>query len=282
MSNANERKVDKAAEAKLNADPYEREARRRMALAQRRAERRSRRRKAEGAAALWRAAAAWTEDGAAYKWAEDSGDKAGVWTLGADAIPAGLRYLSASALPDKHKWLNADGIDGFIVGALARVGEWRRAYPNAPERVEAVHLIAIGADGDKAEFDKGGDKRMQGDAKGKVCAVWAPGAERTAGAAVCEGLADAMAIASGAFAGAGSGGIVFSAFNWMRNADVADELARLSGAVWIYPDHDDGMMRAMDMAWHIRAARGESHIADYDKEANDPADAAQRKARADE
>lgn len=285
MNDVNERKIDEAAEAKLNADD---ERRREELAARRRAAREAwhERHRAARALAIWRAAAEWPHGDAAYKWASDGGDKAGVWTLGVDAIPAGLRYLLASELPDEHNWLNADGVDGFIVAAMAGVDDWRHIYPNAPSTVEAVHIIAVDADGERVndggnENDgEGLHKRTLGLAAGKVCAVWAPGAEQTVGAAVCEGLADAMAIASSAFAGAG-GGIAFAVLNGMRNDDVAKELAQLHGAAWIYPDHDadgSGMKAAMDLAGKIREADGESHIADYDKEADDPADAAARAA----
>ena len=256
MSEENGRKIHEAAEAELNAADKAREA-----------------------ARIWRAARVWEDDSPAYKWAAGGGDKAGVWTLGVGTIPAGLRYMAAPLLPEKHKWMHMEEVDGFIVAAMASVENWLKAYPKVPEPVEAVHTVAINADGKQVDI-KGTDKRSFGLARGKVCAVWAPNAAKeTTGASVCEGVADAMAIVSSAFKGAGNG-IAFAVLNAMRNDDIAAELALLRGAAWIYPDHDDdgrGTAAAMDMAKKIRAANGRSHIADYDDEAEDPADAAMRR-----
>lgn len=211
---------------------------------------------------------------AAYKWASGGGDKEHAWRRDV-TLPPTLRYLKAIDLPHDQRGLYAGGVDGFIVAALAGVDDWRRLYPNAPERVEAIQIIAVGADGGRV--DDGGygnpDERLHkrtlanaaGGASAKVCAVWMPDV-KTAGVNVCEGIADALAITAGAFPEARSG-ITFAAVtNTMANADFAKALAGVKGGVWIYPDHDmhgEGMRRAVDCRSRIRTAGGKAEVVKY-------------------
>ena len=107
-------------------------------------------------------------------------------------------------LPPSLRWIPADapvfrgshsGI-GAIAFPLAPVSAWRASYPETPSPA-AVQFVCIDAEGEKADYanSRGNcvDKPKFGNAR---LAVWTIGDVRGDSVSVCEGAADALAIAA--------------------------------------------------------------------------------------
>ena len=107
-------------------------------------------------------------------------------------------------LPPSLRWIPADapvfrgshsGI-GAIAFPLAPVSAWRAAYPETPSPA-AVQFVCIDADGEKADYANSQSNRVDKPKFGNArLAVWTIGDVRGEGVSVCEGAADALAIAA--------------------------------------------------------------------------------------
>lgn len=107
-------------------------------------------------------------------------------------------------LPPSIRWIPADapvfrgthsGI-GAIAFPLAPVEAWRVSYPDTPTP-SAVQLVCIDADGEKADYENSQGRRVDKPKFGNArMAVWTIGDVRGDSATVCEGAADALALAA--------------------------------------------------------------------------------------
>ena len=107
-------------------------------------------------------------------------------------------------LPPSIRWIPADapvfrgshsGI-GAIAFPLAPVEAWRAAYPETPSPA-AVQLVCIDADGEKADYANSQGNRVDKPKFGNArLAVWTIGDVRGESVSVCEGAADALALAA--------------------------------------------------------------------------------------
>ena len=107
-------------------------------------------------------------------------------------------------LPPSLRWIPADapvfrgthsGI-GAIAFPLAPIGAWRATYPDTPPPT-AVQLVCIDADGERADYENSQGRRVDKPKFGNARrAVWTIGDVRGDSVTVCEGAADAMALAA--------------------------------------------------------------------------------------
>ena len=107
-------------------------------------------------------------------------------------------------LPPSMRWIPADapvfrgthsGI-GAIAFPLAPIGAWRASYPDTPPPT-AVQLVCIDADGEKADYENSQGRRVDKPKFGNArLAVWTVGDMRGDSVTVCEGAADALALAA--------------------------------------------------------------------------------------
>ena len=107
-------------------------------------------------------------------------------------------------LPPSLRWIPADapvfrgthsGI-GAIAFPLAPLGAWRATYPDTPPPT-AVQLVCIDADGERADYENSQGRRVDKPKFGNArLAVWTVGDVRGDSVTVCEGAADALALAA--------------------------------------------------------------------------------------
>ena len=107
-------------------------------------------------------------------------------------------------LPPSIRWIAADapvfrgshsGI-GAIAFPLAPVEAWRASYPETPSP-SAVQLVCIDADGERADYENSQGNRVDKPKFGNArMAVWTIGDVRGESVSVCEGAADALALAA--------------------------------------------------------------------------------------
>ena len=107
-------------------------------------------------------------------------------------------------LPPSLRWIPADapvfrrthsGI-GAIAFPIAPVDAWRESYPKTPPPT-AVQLVCIDAEGERADYENGQGRRVDKPKFGYArLAVWTIGDIRGDSVAVCEGAADALALAA--------------------------------------------------------------------------------------
>ena len=107
-------------------------------------------------------------------------------------------------LPPSLRWIPADapvfrrthsGV-GAIAFPLAPIDAWRASYPEAPSPT-AVQLVCIDAEGERADYENGQGRRVDKPKFGNArLAVWTVGDLRGDSVAVCEGAADALALAA--------------------------------------------------------------------------------------
>ena len=107
-------------------------------------------------------------------------------------------------LPPSLRWIPADapvfrrthsGI-GAIVFPLAPTDAWRESYPKTPPPT-AVQLVCIDAEGERADYENSQGRRVDKPKFGYArLAVWTIGDVRGDSVAVCEGAADALALAA--------------------------------------------------------------------------------------
>ena len=107
-------------------------------------------------------------------------------------------------LPPSMRWIPADapvfrgthsGI-GAIAFPLAPIGAWRASYPDTPPPT-AVQLVCIDDDGERADYENSQGNRVDKPKFGNArLAVWTVGDMRGDSVTVCEGAADALALAA--------------------------------------------------------------------------------------
>ena len=107
-------------------------------------------------------------------------------------------------LPPSLRWIPADapvfrgmhsGI-GAIAFPLAPIGAWRAGYPDTPPPT-AVQLVCIDDDGERADYENAQGHRVDKPKFGNARrAVWTVGDIRGDSVTVCEGAADALALAA--------------------------------------------------------------------------------------
>ncbi len=107
-------------------------------------------------------------------------------------------------LPPSIRWIPADapvfrgshsGI-GAIAFPLAPISAWQASYPNTPSP-SAVQLVCIDAEGEKADYANSQGNRVDKPKFGNArLAVWTIGDVRGESVSVCEGAADALALAA--------------------------------------------------------------------------------------
>ena len=107
-------------------------------------------------------------------------------------------------LPPSMRWIPADaplfrgthsGI-GAIAFPLAPIGAWRASYPDTPPPT-AVQLVCINDDGERADYENAQARRVDKPKFGNArLAVWTVGDMRGDSVTVCEGAADALALAA--------------------------------------------------------------------------------------
>ena len=107
-------------------------------------------------------------------------------------------------LPPSLRWIPADSPvfrrthsgSGAIAFPLAPIGSWRAAYPDVPA-LTAVQLVCIDENGQQADYQNSQGNRVDKPKFGNArMAVWTVGDLRAERVSVCEGTADALALAA--------------------------------------------------------------------------------------
>ena len=107
-------------------------------------------------------------------------------------LPPSLRWIPADAPVFRRTHSGA----GAIALPLAPIAAWQASYPDTPPPT-AVQLVCIDADGDRADYENSQGRRVDKPKFGNArLAVWTVGDIRGDRAAVCEGAADALALAA--------------------------------------------------------------------------------------
>ena len=107
-------------------------------------------------------------------------------------LPPSLRWIAADAPVFRRTHSGA----GAIAFPLAPVSAWRASYPDSPSPT-AVQLVCIDADGERADYENSQGKRVDKPKFGNArLAVWTIGDVRGDRVVVCEGAADALALAA--------------------------------------------------------------------------------------
>ena len=107
-------------------------------------------------------------------------------------LPPFLRWIPSDALVFRR---THSGI-GAIAFPLAPINAWRENYPNTPQP-SAVQLVCIDANGERADYENSQGRRVDKPKFGNArLAVWAVGDVRGDSIIVCEGAADALALAA--------------------------------------------------------------------------------------
>ena len=107
-------------------------------------------------------------------------------------LPPSLRWIPADAPVFRRGHSGA----GAIAFPLAPISAWRESYPETPTPT-AVQLVCIDADGEKADYENSQGNRVDKPKFGNArLAVWTIGDVRQDRIVVCEGAADALALAA--------------------------------------------------------------------------------------
>ena len=107
-------------------------------------------------------------------------------------LPPSLRWIPADAPVFRRTHSGA----GAIAFPLAPIGAWRTSYPNTPPPT-AVQLVCIDDSGERADYENSQGRRVDKPKFGNArCAVWTVGDIRADSVTVCEGAADALALAA--------------------------------------------------------------------------------------
>ena len=107
-------------------------------------------------------------------------------------LPPSLRWIAADAPVFRRTHSGA----GAIAFPLAPVSAWRASYPDIPPP-SAVQLVCIDADGERADYENSQGRRVDKPKFGNArLAVWTVGDVRGDRVVVCEGAADALALAA--------------------------------------------------------------------------------------
>ena len=107
-------------------------------------------------------------------------------------LPPSLRWIPADAPVFRGTHSGA----GAIAFPLAPIGVWRTSYPDTPPPT-AVQLVCINDDGERADYENSQNRRVDKPKFGNARrAVWTVGDIRGDSVTVCEGAADALALAA--------------------------------------------------------------------------------------
>ena len=107
-------------------------------------------------------------------------------------LPPSLRWIAADAPVFRRTHSGA----GAIAFPLAPVSAWRASYPDSPSPT-AVQLVCIDGDGERADYKNSQGRRVDKPKFGNArLAVWTIGDVRGDRVVVCEGAADALALAA--------------------------------------------------------------------------------------
>ena len=107
-------------------------------------------------------------------------------------LPSSLRWIPADAPVFKRTHSGA----GAIAFPLAPIEAWRNAYPDVPPP-NAVQLVCIDSSGDRADYQNSMGRRVDKPKFGNArMAVWTVGDITGDIVSVCEGTADALALAA--------------------------------------------------------------------------------------
>ena len=107
-------------------------------------------------------------------------------------LPPSLRWIPADALLFRR---SHSGI-GSIAFPLAPIIAWRESYPETPPPT-AVQLVCIDSEGDRADYENSQGNRVDKPKFGNArMAVWTIGDITRDSVIVCEGAADALALAA--------------------------------------------------------------------------------------
>ena len=107
-------------------------------------------------------------------------------------LPPSLRWIAA----DAPVFRRTHSGDGAIAFPLAPVSAWRASYPGIPAPT-AVQLVCIDGDGERADYENSQGRRVDKPKFGNArLAVWTVGDVRGDRVVVCEGAADALALAA--------------------------------------------------------------------------------------
>ncbi|MYE54546.1 MAG: hypothetical protein F4X34_05040 [Chloroflexi bacterium] len=107
-------------------------------------------------------------------------------------LPPSLRWISA----DAPVFRGTHSGTGAIAFPLAPIGAWRTSYPDTPPPT-AVQLVCIDNDGERADYENSQGHRVDKPKFGNARrAVWTVGDIRRDSVMVCEGAADALALAA--------------------------------------------------------------------------------------
>jgi len=107
-------------------------------------------------------------------------------------LPPSLRWIPADAPVFRGTHSGA----GAIAFPLAPIGAWRAGYPDTPPPT-AVQLVCIDDGGERADYENSQGRRVDKPKFGNARrAVWTVGDIRGDNVTVCEGAADALALAA--------------------------------------------------------------------------------------
>ena len=107
-------------------------------------------------------------------------------------LPPSLRWIPADAPVFRRTHSGA----GAIAFPLAPIAAWQASYPGTPPPT-AVQLVCIDQDGERADYENSQGRRVDKPKFGNArLAVWTVGDIRGDRAIVCEGAADALALAA--------------------------------------------------------------------------------------
>ena len=107
-------------------------------------------------------------------------------------LPPSLRWIPAGAPLFRR---SHSGV-GAIALPLAPINAWRASYPETPSPA-AVQLVCIDSDGERADYENSQGNRVDKPKFGNArLAVWTIGDISRDSVSVCEGAADALAIAA--------------------------------------------------------------------------------------
>ena len=157
----------------------------------------------------------------------------------------------------------------FIIIALAPVSDFVDAYPKAPEPKQ-FHLISIDKQGRKGNAFNGDDKRTYGQSQKPCVALF--GAPNLGEVAICEGIADALAILSDPNAPDTATATVTTFQKLIRCDASMSYLA--NRAVTIFADNDEAGHKAQDAIGNALYKRGGDVFVHENLTAKDPAEAA--------
>lgn len=185
------------------------------------------------------------------------------WCRHRNLFPAYRELPSSIRFHKKYK-------GGCIIVALAPISDFVHAYPADPEPKQ-FHLIAIDKQGRKGNAFNGDDKRTYGQSQKPCVALF--GDPNLDEIAICEGIADALAILSDPNAPDTATATVTTFQKLIRCNTSMSHLA--SRAVTIFADNDEAGHKAQDAIGNALYERGGDVFVHENLTAKDPAEAAE-------